>query len=77
MNRLLLVVMNRLLLVVRSRTNKSLEVSRGVGAAPAYGKSKRFLRVDQVNKAIVMPRDGGNIAEEPRPGGMSSLAGVS
>ncbi len=42
--------MNRVLLVVRSRTNKSIELSRGVGTAPAYGESKEFLDVDQVKR---------------------------
>ena len=40
--------MNRVLLVVRSRTNKSIELSRGVGTAPAYGESKGFVGVEQV-----------------------------
>ena len=40
-------IMNRLLLVVRSRTNKSIEVSRGVGTATSYGKSNRSAGVDQ------------------------------
>ena len=39
--------LNRLLLVVRSRTNKSIEVSRGVGTATSYGKSNRSAGVDQ------------------------------
>ena len=70
-------IMNRLLLVVRSRANKSIEVSRGVGAAPAYGESKRFLGVDQVTKVMLTARDGGNVGSNPRSGEVLSLVGGS
>ena len=70
-------IVNRLLLVVRSRTNKSIELSRGVGAAPAYGESKRFLGVDQVKKVIVTARDGGNVGSNLRSGEVLSLVGGS
>ena len=33
--------MNRIFSVVRSMTEKIIELSRGVAAAPAYGESKR------------------------------------
>ena len=69
--------MNRVLLVVRSRANKSIEVSRGVGAAPAYGESKRFLGVDQVTKVMLTARDGDNVGSNPRSGEVLSLVGGS
>ena len=70
-------IMNRILLVVRSRANKIIELSRGVGAAPAYGESKPFLGVDQVKKMMVTARDGGNVASKPRCGVVSSRSGGS
>ena len=69
--------MNRVLLVVRSRANKSIELSRGVGTAPAYGESKRFLGVDQIKKVKVTARDGGNVGSNPLCGEVLSLVGGS
>ena len=46
-------IVNRLLSVVRSRTDKSIELSRGVVTAPSYGKSKRSAGVDQAKTVIV------------------------
>ena len=70
-------IMNRVLLVVRSRANKSIELSRGVVTAPAYGENKRFLGVDLVKKVIVTARDGGNVESNLCSGGVSSLVGGS
>ena len=38
--------MNRLLSVVRSRTDKSLELSRAALTVPRYGESNRLVGVD-------------------------------
>ena len=69
--------LNRLLLVVRSRANKSIELSRGVGAAPAYGESKSFLGVDQVKKMMVSAHDRANVESNPRSGEVLWLVGGS
>ena len=45
--------MNRPLSVLRSRTDKGIELSRGVVTAPSYGKSKRSAGVDQAKTVIV------------------------
>ena len=45
--------MNRPLSVLRSRTDKGIELSRGVVAAPSYGKSKRSAGVDQAKTVII------------------------
>ena len=41
-----LTIMNRLLSVVRSRTDKSLELSRAALTVPRYGESNRLVGVD-------------------------------
>ena len=62
---------------MRSRTNRSIELSRGVVTASGYGESKRFLGVDQVKKVIVTPRDGSNVRLNLRSGVVLSLVGDS
>ena len=62
---------------MRSRTNKIIELSRGVVMAPAYGESKPSLGVDQVKKVIVTPRDGSNVWSNLRSGEVLSLVGDS
>ena len=39
-------ILNRLLSVVRSRTDKSLELSRAALTVPRYGESNRLVGVD-------------------------------
>ena len=39
-------MLNRLLSVVRSRTDKSIELSRAALTVPHYGKSNRLVGVD-------------------------------
>lgn len=70
-------ILNRVLSAVRSRADKSIEVSRGVGTVPAYGESKPFLGVDQVKKVMVTARDGANVESNPRSGEVLSLSGGS
>ena len=62
---------------MRSRANKSIELSRGVGAAPAYGESKSFLGVDQVKKMMVTAHDRANVESNPRSGEVLWLVGGS
>ena len=47
--------MNRIFSVVRSITEKIIELSRGVGTAPTYGESNRWVGVDQLNVPLVTP----------------------
>ena len=49
--------MNRILSVVRSMTDKSIELSRGVVTASAYGESKGAVGVDQVNAVMLTNRE--------------------
>ena len=41
-----MLIMNRLLSVVRSRTDKSIELSRAALTVPRYGESNRLVGVD-------------------------------
>ena len=50
--------MNRIFSVVRSMTEKSIELSRGVVRAPAYGESKGAVGVDRVNAVMLTNREG-------------------
>ena len=65
--------MNRLLSVVRSRTDRSVELSRGVVRAAAYGESKRLLEVDQIKNVILTTHDRRNVGARPRCGEFSAF----
>ena len=49
--------MNRFLSVVRSMTDKSIELSRGVVTARAYGESKGAVGVDRVSALMLTNRE--------------------
>ena len=65
--------MNRLLSVVRSRTDRSVELSRGVVRAAAYGESKRLLEVDQIKNVTLTMRDGRDVGANRRCGEFSAF----
>ena len=65
--------MNRLLSVVRSRTDRSVELSRGVVSAAAYGESKELLEVDQIKNVKLTMRDGRSVGAKLQWGGFSAF----